>query len=272
LKIFTDIMMNLELLTKQVANVSRAVGAYVKNEVKQLQEKDIRHKGVNDIVTYVDQTSEKRLVSELGKILPEAGFIAEEDSSYQKQERYNWVIDPLDGTTNFVHGVPLFAISIALLDGREIVSGVVFEVNLHECFYAWKKGGAYLNGHEITASATGKLQDSLIATGFPYTDFDRLAPYMEVFQQLMKRTHGLRRLGSAAVDLAYVACGRFDAFYEYGLHPWDVAAGALLVKEAGGIATDFKGGEDYLEGREIIASNGHLHDEFLAQVRTSFEA
>lgn len=262
--------MNLELLTKQVANVSRAVGAYVKNEIRHLREDDIRQKGVNDFVTYVDQTSEKRLVSELEKILPEAGFVAEEDASYKRKERYNWVIDPLDGTTNFVHGVPLYAISIALLDGRQIISGVVFEINLHECFYAWRKGGAFLNGHEIAVSTSASLENSLVATGFPYTDFSRLEAYLEVFRHLMKNSHGIRRLGSAAVDLAYVACGRYDAFYEYGLNAWDVAAGALLVQEAGGVTTDFSGGDKFLEGREMIASNSVIYDEFLEAVKTRF--
>lgn len=262
--------MNLELLTKQVANLSRAVGSYIKNEMKNLQSDDIRHKGVNDFVTYVDHTSEKRLVTELSKILPEAGFIAEEDASHKRQERYNWVIDPLDGTTNFVHGVPLYSISIALMDRQQVISGVIFEINLHECFYAWDKGGAWLNGHQIKVSATEKLQDSLVATGFPYTDFSRLEAYTEVFLHLLKSSHGLRRLGTAAVDLAYVACGRFDSFYEYGLNSWDVAAGALIVQEAGGMVTDFNGKDDYITGREIVAANPLVHDEFLALIKDKF--
>ncbi len=264
--------MNLELLTKQVANLSRAVGQYIRNEMKNLKAEDVRHKGVNNMVTYVDHNSEKRLVAELGKILPEAGFIAEEDSARKKAERYNWVIDPLDGTTNFIHGVPVYAISIGLLDGREVVSGVVFEINQHECFYGWKKGGAFLNGHPVRVSDTASLKESLVATGFPYTDFSRLDAYTEVFLHLMKNSHGLRRLGSAAVDLAYVACGRFDTFYEYGLNPWDVAAGALLVREAGGKVSDFRGGDDFISGREIIAANHLVHTEFLDLVNTRFHS
>lgn len=262
--------MNLELLTKQAANVSRAVGTYIRNELKNLKAGDIRNKGVNDLVTYVDHTSEKKLVSELGKILPEAGFIAEEDSSRKRKERYNWVIDPLDGTTNFVHGVPLYSISIGLLDGNEVISGVVFEINLHECFYAWEKGGTYLNGHEVRVSGAATLESSLVATGFPYTDFSRLDAYNEVFTYLMKNAQGIRRLGSAAIDLAYVSCGRFDSFYEYGLNPWDVAAGSLLVQEAGGLVSDFSGGKDFLFGREIIASNALTQEEFLGVIRTRF--
>lgn len=262
--------MNLELLTKQVANLSRAVGTYIKNEIRNLESDHIKHKGVNDLVTYVDQTAEKRLVSELSKLLPEAGFIAEEDSSLKRMGRYNWIIDPLDGTTNFVHGVPVYAISIALAENQEILCGVVNEINQHECFYAWKQGGAYLNGHEITVSQAAQVNESLVATGFPYTDFSRIEAYAEVFLHLMKNTHGIRRLGSAAVDLAYVACGRFDAFYEYGLNPWDVAGGAILVQEAGGIVTDFAGGNNYLFGKEMIASNPGVHQEFLELIKTRF--
>ncbi|MCD4664700.1 MAG: inositol monophosphatase, partial [Bacteroidales bacterium] len=137
--------MNLELLTKQVANISRAAGVFLKDEMKNLKSSDIKSKGVNNFVTYIDKASEEKLVSELSKILPEAGFIAEENSEYKKGELYNWVIDPLDGTTNFIHGVPLYSISIALLKGDEVISGVIEEINLHECFYAWKNGGAFLN-------------------------------------------------------------------------------------------------------------------------------
>lgn len=264
--------MNLELLTKQVANISRTVGTYIRNELKVLESKDIKNKGFNDFVTYVDKTSEKRLVAELGKILPEAGFIAEEDSSYERKDQYNWIIDPLDGTTNFVHGVPLFSISLALAERNSVISSVIFEINQHECFYAWENGGAHLNGHPISVSSASSLSDSLVATGFPYTDFSRLEMYTQVFIHLMKNTHGIRRLGSAAVDLAYVACGRFDSFYEYGLNPWDVAAGALLVKEAGGVVSDFAGGENFLFGKEMVASNPRVHDEFLKVIQSKMNS
>ena len=262
--------MNLELLTKQVANLCRAMGGFLKTEMKNLKNSDIQSKGFNNFVTYVDKTSEKRLVVELGKILPEAGFIAEENSNLKKAREYNWVIDPLDGTTNFIHGVPLFSISIALLKGNEIVSGVVYEINLQECFYAWKDGGAFLNGHKIITSDIKKLKDSLLATGFPYDDFDRMEEYIEVFKHFMKTTHGIRRLGSAAVDLAYVACGRYDGFYEYGLNSWDVAAGAIIVEQAGGILSDFTGKENFIFGKEIIASNSFIFEEFLKTINKHF--
>ena len=180
------------------------------------------------------------------------------------------MVDPLDGTTNFIHGAPPFSISIALMDNHEIMVGIVYEIVQNECFYAWKDGGAYMNGHKINTSSVKKLSDCLVATGFPYADFSRLDNYLSTFTHFMKNSHGLRRLGSAAVDLAYVACGRYDAFYEYGLHPWDVAAGSVIVKEAGGFVADFKGGNDYVHGQEIIAGNQLIYGEFLGIIREGF--
>ena len=262
--------MNLELLTKQVANLSRSLGTYMKSELRGLKTSDIVEKGVNDFVTHVDKESERRLVSELSKILPEAGFIAEENSEYKKSDRFNWIIDPLDGTTNFIHGVPLFAISIGLTENSRVISGVVYEVNLQECFYAWDGSHAFLNGHEIYCSTRNDIKSSLIATGFPYSDFSRMDEYLAVFIHLMKNSHGVRRLGSAAVDLAYVACGRYEAFFEYGLHPWDVAAGALIVKQSGGNVSDFSGNNDYLFGKEILASNKQVYQQFLDLIKSKF--
>lgn len=262
--------MNLELLTKQVANLSRAIGNYLKGELKNIKSSDIKSKGTNDFVTYVDKTAEKKLVSELRKLLPEAGFIVEENKELTTKERYNWIVDPLDGTTNFIHGAPPFSISIALQENDKIISGVIFEVNLNECFYAWDKGGAFLNGYPIHTSNNAKISDSLVATGFPYIDFSRLDAYMEVFGELMKRSHGIRRLGSAAVDLAYVACGRYDSFYEYGLNAWDVAAGTIIVKEAGGIVSDFSGQDNYIFGKELVATNNFTFEEFINLVKSKF--
>jgi len=262
--------MNLEIITNKVVELTKTVGYFIKQEVDKLDKNDVEEKGIHDLVTYVDKQSEKQLVEELGMILPEAGFIAEEDASLERSDKYNWVIDPLDGTTNFIHGIPLYAISIALLDREEVILGVIYEVNLAECYYAWKGSPAFLNGKEIHVSNTIKLDNSLIATGFPYYDYSMLDQYLDLFKDLMRTTRGIRRLGSAAVDLAYVACGRFELFYEYGLQSWDVAAGILLVKQAGGMVTDFNGNSNYIFGKQIIASNNKTHCEFEKKVNSYF--
>jgi myo-inositol-1(or 4)-monophosphatase len=210
------------------------------------------------------------IVEQLKKIFPASGFITEEKTSEIIDDHYNWIIDPLDGTTNFIHGMPCFCISIALMKDNELVIGVVHELNFDECFYGWKDGGAFMNGNSISVSQTKVLAESLMATGFPYHDYNRMEQYMKVFDYCMHNTHGLRRLGSAAADLAYVACGRFDGFYEYGLNSWDVAGGALIVKEAGGIVTDFKGGNDFIFGSEMIATNKHISSEMLNVIRKYF--
>jgi len=248
----TSIYQQLTLATCEIA---RLAGKFMADERKNFDDSKIETKGLHDLVSYVDKESEKQIIDQLQKLLPESGFIAEEGTSSKHGERFNWVIDPLDGTTNYIQGIPFYAVSIGLLDGDELVSGVVYEVGRDECFYAWKDGGAYLNGEPIRVSERGDIHDALLATGFPYNDFSNLDAYLEFLKWTMTKARGVRRLGSAATDLAYVACGRFDAFWEYDLKPWDVAAGALIVKEAGGTVTDYKGGNDYLFGREIVASN-----------------
>jgi myo-inositol-1(or 4)-monophosphatase len=177
----------------------------------------------------------------------------------------------LDGTTNFIHGVPAYSVSIALKEYDELVAGVVYEINQDECFYAWKDAPAYLNGREIHVSKNTTVSTSLIATGFPYYDFSKQAQYIELFTELMRSSHGLRRIGSAAVDLVYTACGRFDAFYEYNLNAWDVAAGIVIVKQAGGDIVNFKGGSEVLETRELLASNGKITGEMLTAIQKYFK-
>jgi len=173
----------------------------------------------------------------------------------------------LDGTTNFIHGLPPYSISVALMDGDETIVGVVYELNLKECFYAWKGSSAYMDSKEIHVSKVEKIKDSLIATGFPYYDFDKMKAYLDSLEFFMQNSHGARRLGSAAVDLAYVACGRFEAFYEYSLQPWDVAAGAFILQQAGGKMSDFSGGSNYIFGKELVATNSFIFDEFLGVVK-----
>lgn len=258
-------------LCENVCELAKQTGSFIKNERKKFSIDCIETKSKNDFVSYVDKTSEIQIIKALSELLPESGFIAEEGTSTKKGEVYNWIIDPLDGTTNFIHGLPCYAVSIALTRNEELVIGVIYEINLDECFYAWEGSKAYLNGKEISVSKAPSLADSLLATGFPYYDYSRMNEYLELFNYFMKHTHGLRRLGSAATDLAYVACGRFDGFYEYCLQPWDVAAGAFIVQCAGGRVTDFKGGNNYLYGREIIAGNNLCFDEFLNAVKTHFK-
>jgi len=258
--------MNLEILCTQVQELAREVGRFIYDERLKFTAEDIIHKGKTDMVTYVDKTAEAKIVAALRELLPGSGFIAEEGTAVDNGEKYRWVIDPLDGTTNYIHGISPFAVSIALMEDEEIVMGVVYEISLNEMFYAWKGSKAYLNGKEIHVSNASKTADALIATGFPYYDFSKLDNYMEAMNFFMRNSHGMRRLGSAAADLAYVAAGRFEGFYEHALHSWDVAAGIIIIKQAGGRVCDFHGDENYLFGGEMIACNANYFDEFYSIV------
>jgi myo-inositol-1(or 4)-monophosphatase len=259
-------MSDLKQICSGIEKAAREAGAFISEESKGFDIRKTEQKGLNNFVSYVDKESEKILVDKLGLLLPEAGFVTEEGTSEKVGLKYCWVIDPLDGTTNFLHGFHPYAISIALKEYDEIVAGVVYEVGGNEIFSAWKNGGAWLNGSRIQVSEAPRLADSLVATGFPYTNFSKLDQYMQCFAYFCKHTHGIRRLGSAAMDLAYVACGRFEAFYEYGLQPWDIDAGILLVREAGGKVSDFSGIEKNLTGEEFLASNTLIYPEILAVV------
>lgn len=258
--------MNLKEICKEIEKAAREAGNFIRKEAEVFDINCRERKGLNDFVSYVDKGAEKLLVERLSLILPEAGFITEEGTSTKVGVRYCWVIDPLDGTTNFLHGFYPYAVSIGLMDNDDVIAGVVYEVGKNETFTAWKDGGTWLNGKSVHVSDVITLADSLIATGLPYSDFHRLAPYMESLTYLCRHAQGIRRLGSAATDLAYVACGRFEGFYEYGLHPWDIAAGMLLVREAGGRVSDFSGNEKSLKGDEIVASSVLVFSEFLESV------
>jgi myo-inositol-1(or 4)-monophosphatase len=247
--------------------VVKKASAYVREEHENRKGLAIEEKGRQNFVTEVDKRAEEILVEGLSALMPEAGFIAEEGTNKQRGKRHNWIIDPVDGTTNFIHGVFPFAISVGFTDQEEVVAGVVYEFGLNEFFYAWKGGGAWLDGSRIHVSEVKQVDQSLIATGFPYTNFKYLEQFMRSMNYFMKNSHGLRRLGSAATDIAYVACGRYDAFYEYGLNPWDVAAGMLLVKEAGGAVSDFTGHEDPLFAEHIICSNLKIFNEFQSVIQ-----
>lgn len=255
-------MINLENLCMEVKCLAIETGGFIRSEQKKFSSEDIQAKGLHNYVTYVDTASESKLIQGLKILLPEAGFIVEEGTTHTKGEKFNWIVDPLDGTTNFIHGLPPYAVSIALAEGNDIILGVVYEITSDECYYAWKDSPSFMNGKELKVSTTDKVSRSLIATGFPYTNFERIDPFMNSMQYFMKNSHGIRRIGSAATDLCFVASGRFEAFYEYGLSPWDVAAAALIIKQAGGRVCDFNGGDNWLFGREIIVSNNAVFEEF----------
>ena len=259
-------MLELEKLRSQVENIALKTGDFILSERNSVSADEVELKSLNSLVSYVDKTAESMIVEGVKPLVEGAGFIAEEDTESERGEQFNWVIDPLDGTTNFLHDIPVFAISIALMDGDEIVLGVVYELGQKEMFSAIKGGGATLNGKPIRVKQTAELKDTLLATGFPYYDFDRMQAFFKLLAELFTKTRGVRRLGSAATDLAYVACGRFDGFFEYGLSPWDVAAGALLVQEAGGKVSDYYNENNYVFGGEILAASSAVFDALYSEV------
>jgi len=262
--------MQLRALTNAVESLSREVGTFIRTEQEKISEHKVDTKALNSLVTYVDKEAELRIVNGLKSLLPEAGFIAEEQTEALSNTEYTWIVDPLDGTTNYIHGIPTFATSIALAKGEELLLGVVYEINQDECFSASKDNGAFLNGKQISVSKKEKLSDTLLATGFPYYNFSRRDAYIKVLNQLFESCRGLRRIGSAAVDLCYTACGRFDGYFEYSLQPWDIAAGALIVKEAGGTVSDFNGGNTFLNGEEILAASANIYPQLLELIKPSF--
>ncbi len=256
--------MDYLFIANEAEKVVRNTAAWIKKERLSWEIKHVMSKADSSLVTSIDLGSEERLVNGFKKILPNSHFLAEENFNQHEPNEILWIIDPIDGTTNLVHGLPMYCISVALQINAKTVLGIIYELNSDECYIAHEgMPGATMNGKPISVSGAQHLEDSLLATGFPVVDLSRLDAYIDILKEFMKRTHGLRRLGSAAMDLAYVACGRCDGFYEYGLSPWDVAAGAYLVEKAGGRVNDFKGAHDYLHGREIVASNGLIQPEFL---------
>jgi myo-inositol-1(or 4)-monophosphatase len=256
-------MIDLKDICNKIEKAARETGEFIMKEADGFDITKTESKGLNNFVSYVDKGAERMLVDRLSLLLPEAGFNTEEGTIEKSGLKYCWVVDPLDGTTNFLHGLHPYAISIGLMEYDEVVAGVIHEVGGNETFMAWRDGGAWLNGRPIHVSKASCLADSLIATGFPYSDFERLDPYMRSLTYFCKNSHGIRRLGSAAIDIAYVACGRYEVFYEYALHPWDIAAGIIILREAGGRISDFSGVEKNLTGNEIIASNGSVFSEVL---------
>ncbi|MCA6379589.1 MAG: inositol monophosphatase [Cytophagales bacterium] len=259
--------MNLLLIEKQVIQLCEEVGNFIRTENENFDRSRIEQKGsFSNLVSYVDKEAELRLVKRLTEIIPGAGFIAEEGTDSEGTNEYKWIIDPLDGTTNFLHGLPIFAISIGLTRKEQTILGVVYEVSHKECFHAVEGGKAYCNEKEIHVSRVQSLNESLLATGFPYYHTEKKENYLEIIRIFLEQTHGIRRLGSAAIDLAYVACGRMEGFFEYNLKPWDVAGGAFILQQAGGKVTDFSGGNNFLFGGELCAAGG-VHEEMLKVIQ-----
>ncbi len=262
--------MNYQEICEASRKVVLQAGAFIRAQAGKVEQQSVEEKSVNQLVSYVDRQAEIILVEGLGKLMPNATFLTEEQTVENKQSDLQWIIDPLDGTTNFLYNIPVFAVSVALQEAGKTVVGIVYEINRDECFYAWQGGGAWLNDRAIRVSETQELAQALVATGFSVDSFGRLSPHLKAVNHFIQNTRGVRRLGSAATDLAYVACGRFDLFFEYNLNPWDVAAGVLLVEEAGGVVTDFSGGDNHLYGKEMLAASGVVHSLAFPVIQKAF--
>lgn len=251
----------------EVERIAQRAGEFLMEEWARLRPEDVRLKSANQLVSYVDEQAERLIRKQLKAIWPQAGFLGEEGGQQDGGGGARWIIDPLDGTTNFIHGIPGFSVSIALEAEGALQVGVIMDPVHNHLYQAVRGGGAYCNGSQLRVSHTAHLQDALLATGFPYYDYQYLPEYLQLLGYFMQHSQGLRRIGSAALDLAFVASGRFEAFFEYGLKSWDVAAGILLVEEAGGVATDFGGSASKrLYGGEMLAGNPKIHPALQAAV------
>lgn len=258
---------NLEAIYQEAIQVSTDVADFIRTELYKIRPDQIEEKDKNSLVSYVDKTAEEMIVKRLSAILPEAGFITEEDTVDQTQDAaLVWIIDPLDGTTNFLHKIPHFGVSIALRHNDELIIGVVYDVMRGECFHACKGKGAYCNQQKISVSGISEISESMLATGFPYSNTYDKAPLITTLQYWLTEARGIRRFGAAAVDLCFVASGRIECYYETSLNIWDVAAGILIVEEAGGTVTDYFGSNSHLEGGHIVASNAKVHDVVVEQL------
>jgi len=257
----------MEDFLNQASNIARQAGdllmPYFRRRVR------VEYKGEVDLVTEADRASEKLIVGELRKRFPDHAIVAEEGGGNVGSSGYRWLIDPLDGTTNFAHSFPIFAVSMALEKDGEMIAGVIFDPTRDELFTAEKGQGAHCNGEAIRVSSISRLEEALVATGFPSRKRHK-NPNIHFYHQMNMRTHGVRRPGAAAIDLAYVACGRLDCFWEFHLHPWDVAAGKLLVQEAGGCVTDTKGDAHHLDSASVLATNQSLHSQILTAFQEIF--
>ncbi|MFZ1751770.1 MAG: inositol monophosphatase family protein [Saprospiraceae bacterium] len=250
-------------ISDQALSVVSQAANFIRKHIDQVSADQVIEKGLNSLVSYVDREAEVILVEGLKKILPDSGFITEEEMTEQSQKSLTWIIDPLDGTTNFLHNIPYFSVSVALYDGEKLLLGIVHEVIHNEVFHAINGQGAWLNGQPLSVTHRADFSDVLVGTGFPYKIEHLSDSHMGALKQVLLSTRGIRRFGSAALDLCHVACGRFGAYYEKALNSYDIAAGALIVQEAGGYVSDFKGGEDWLFEGEILAVAPQFKDDML---------
>jgi len=263
--------MDLKVICDEVKTLSIDVGAFIRDQLHQVSTDQIITKDHNSLVTYVDQTAEKKIVAKLQELLPDASFITEEDTVKQEAGNLVWIIDPLDGTTNFLQKIPHFAVSIALRRDEDIVLGVVFDVMREECFSAVKGEGAFVNDRKISVSQKDSIDECVLATGFPYSKSLNFKPLVNTLEHWMLHARGIRRFGAAALDLCFVAAGRIDCYYELKLNIWDVAAGMLIVEEAGGTLSDYNGGDSFREGNQVVASNGYIHPYILNILQQNFK-
>ncbi len=260
-------MEDLKTLTEAVCRIAREAGHFLKEERKSFRREAVEEKHAHDYVSYVDKESERRIVDALRQLLPEAGFITEEGSAVYLDEPYCWVVDPLDGTTNYIHDNAPYCVSIALRDKYSLLAGVVYEPCRDECFYAWKGGGAYVDGKRMCVSSVADAKEAFVVTELPYNFEQYARTGQHLIRELYGKVAGIRMNGSAALALCYVADGRFDAWLEAFIGKWDFSAAALMVVEAGGRVTDFFGSGHFIEGHHIVATNGLLHELFLRLVR-----
>ncbi len=258
-----DPMLNIAIKAARVAS------KVMLHNIERLDQLDIEQKGRADFVSEVDRQAEEIIIDTIDSAYPDHGILAEESgiSGDKDKSEHEWIIDPLDGTTNFLHGLPVYAVSIGLRVKGVLQTAVVYDPSRDELFSASKGKGAHLNDRRIRVSDTRTLSNALLATGFPYNEMKYLEPWLGSFKALVPHVAGIRRAGSAALDLAQVACGRYDGFWEFGLNPWDMAAGILLIQEAGGFSSDMKGGQDMLETGHIIAGNPKLFGKLQTLVK-----
>lgn len=258
-------MKNLSKFTKFAIETAQKSGDLIMSYFKKDEKLSYKRKGYNDIATIADTESEKLIIKEINDNFPGHKILAEESGGHAENSDYRWLIDPIDGTTNFKHRLPIFCVSIALEIEGEIHCGVVYNPYINEMFTAEKNKGAYLNGKKLKVSDTNSKELSLFTTGF-MPDPDVIRKNLNIFDHYMKTGHLVRRFGSAAIDLCYTAAGRFDGFWEFNLNPWDIAAGILIVKEAGGKVTDIENNKIRVDSKSIVASNGKMHDGMLSLI------